>query len=119
MVIFSSIYKEPVSELFDRFWYHEQKRKVNFSSSVVSYLKQACRKFTVEHYKGTVDLGDCLQDGFQQPHQKLVLDFIAQTKLKFYPPSVAKTCIDYLTVIVDKDHLVSVNEHIIIVSAMD
>ena len=118
MVIFSG-YKDPLNELFDRFWYHEQKRKVNFSQSVVIFLKQAGRKFTVEHYKGAIDLGDYLRDGYQQPHQKLALDFIAHTKLKFYPPSVAKTCIDYLTVIVDKDHLVSHNEHIIIVSAMD
>ena len=87
----------PLCELCERFWVHENKRPFQATSSITSTLDTMRVTYSVETPPNILlDLTDCFADGFQHPIHRMNLDFIAQTKLSQYPASVAQTCIDYL-----------------------
>jgi hypothetical protein len=54
-------------------------------------------KYTTEVIYSEFDLTESFRDGFQKPHQKALLDFMTQTRLERYPPTVSQFCIDYFS----------------------
>ena len=90
-----------VLEIMDHFWSHESHTKFNFAPSVISVLDSMKYKYTVTSSKYTLDISQCIKDNFQLPHQRQLLDFLCQTKLKQYPTEVLEECIAYFVAIVD------------------
>ena len=85
----------------DHFWSHESHTKYNFAPSVISVLDSMKYKYTVTSSKYTIDISQCIKDNFQLPHQRQLLDFLCQTKLKQYPTEVLEECIAYFVAIAD------------------
>ena len=46
--------------------------------------------------KMPLDMTGCFKDGFKDPAHRIVVDFIAQTKMAQYPASVFQVSVDYL-----------------------
>ena len=87
----------PLCELCDRFWVHETKRPFFFTSHVTSTLDTMMVTYSVQTPPNILlDLTQCFEEGFHHSSHRIVLDFIVQTKLSQYPPSVAQICINYL-----------------------
>ena len=118
-VLLVVVSKDPYNELFHRFWLKEKKRHVCFSTDVMKCLDDMGLEYTVEYTDGVNDLSQCFEDGFKHPHQKSVLDFIAQTKMEQYPPRVVETSINYLSSIAygkPKHTLIASRQDVVIVS---
>ena len=87
----------PLCELCVRFWLHEYKRVFQVTSSVTSALDNMEVTYTMETPADIgLDLTPCFKEEFKHPFHKVVLDFIAQTKMAQYPPTVFQVSVDYL-----------------------
>ena len=71
-------------------------RNQSSSTEWAEAMKNQGVQFTEESYTYTLDFTTCFKDNFQQPVQKNVLDFLLQSRLKFYPERVIKTIIAYM-----------------------
>jgi hypothetical protein len=79
------------------FWLHEHGWPLKLSDAVTAEgLDAVGIKYTTEVLYVELDLTECFRDGFQNPHQKALLDFLTHTSLERYPPTVSQICIDYL-----------------------
>ena len=67
------------------------------TSSVTSALDNMEVTYTMETPADIgLDLTPCFKEEFKHPFHKVVLDFIAQTKMAQYPPTVFQVSVDYL-----------------------
>ena len=92
-------HKDPLNELFDRFWFHQNSRNVNFTPSITQVLDSLGYQYTIKINEGVLDLTQCFKDEFLAHEHQLVLNFIVQTKLEHLPTSVRECCIKYLAAI--------------------
>ena len=87
----------PINQLYRRFWFHEHQHPIKFSDDVTNALTTMGIRYRQLETKTPFDLTDCFEDDFQLPHQKHILDFLTHTKLNRYPPTIRKTCVEYLS----------------------
>ena len=94
LIVLSNNY--PLNELFTRFYSHETGRKLYLTSSIVDTFDKLGIKYTLSSACSTINITSAFKDNFTSTTNKHILDFIAQTKLKEYPPVVAEKCVAYL-----------------------
>jgi SAM-dependent methyltransferase len=92
-----AIHKDPLNELFDRFWYLSAGRKVNFLPDITGVLDtmEGCH-YTITTTEGVLDITQYVANGFKSPQQSVALDFIIHTKLANFSQSVRDKCVEYL-----------------------
>ena len=66
-----------------------------FPESIFENLNNLGIHYESQLIDGELDLTECFKEGFKEPHQRFLLDFIAHTKLQRYPEEFSQVCIDY------------------------
>lgn len=87
-----------------------------FTPSIIAALDTINSKYTVLLNESIINISQHIEDNFQLPHQRQVLDFIIHAKLNQYPPQVREECIAYLVSIADDEHLIKHETDTIIVT---
>lgn len=89
--------RNPINELFGCFWFYENHRALNFAHDVLAHLTKLNIPYETEEISGHIDFTQCFMDGFQDPANTKILNFITQTALCKYPPLVQQLCIEYIS----------------------
>ena len=98
MFIIQTTSQSPLAPLYEHFWLREHRWPMTFTDALIDNLKKlGITYYESELIPGELDFTECFQDGFQKPHQKLILDFITHTKMARYPPTISQVCIEFLT----------------------
>ena len=100
-LVIVNAHRYPLSELYDRFWLHEQKKPLWFSDSILNVLEKMAITYHVEVSQGPCDVSHCFKRGFEHPSDHYFLDHITHTKMRKHSPTVVQTCIDYLSSIAE------------------
>ena len=81
---------------FCHFWLHEHSWPIKLSDVTEESPDALGIKYNTKVICAELDLTECFRDGFQKPHQKILLDFITHTRLERYPSAVSQLCIEFL-----------------------